>query len=131
MPEIPAAAPALKDAQPAPTPTVDQQRLRDLFADLEADTAQALLSRFIAKAEETITGIDHAKPQPVAELVPQLHQIAGSAAALGASALNQCLGQLEALGKTGEEQAFREGLHDLAPIWAATRQEVSTAVPRA
>lgn len=110
---------------------VDDQRLMELMQDLGADAAGQLLDRFIRETDATLEEIGDYNAHPVGDLVPRLHKIAGSAAVLGAATLHSRLGQLEALGKSGKEAPFREGLADLAPIWAQTRAEMVDMVGRA
>lgn len=120
--------PAVKHcATPTETP-VDEQRMTELVDDLGADVAGMLLARFIAETEETLDDIEDGTDYSVADMVPRLHRIAGSAAALGASRLHRRLGELEALGKRGDESAFRSGLGDLPPLWAATRERMQALV---
>ncbi|SDI98717.1 PAS domain-containing hybrid sensor histidine kinase/response regulator [Lutimaribacter saemankumensis] len=126
---------AMVDAEPqgpaAKIGAVDDQRLRELMQDLGADATGQLLDRFIRETDATLEEIGDSETRPVDDLVPRLHKIAGSAAVLGAASLHSRLGQLEALGKSGEEAPFREGLADLAPIWAQTRAEMVDMVGRA
>ena len=123
--------PAQAPQTSAETGPIDQARLRELMQDLGAEAAEQLLHRFIRETDTTLDDIGKGAPAPVLDLVPRLHKIAGSAAVLGASALHARLGQLEALGKSGKEEAFHEGLAELAPIWADTRQKMVNVMAEA
>ncbi|SDO01884.1 PAS domain S-box-containing protein [Lutimaribacter pacificus] len=127
-PESPLALTDPEPRKPAETGAVDDQRLRELMQDLGADAAGQLLDRFIRETDATLEEIEGCSAQPMGDLVPRLHKIAGSAAVLGAATLHSRLGDLEALGKSGEEAPFREGLAELAPIWARTRAEMVDVV---
>ena len=116
--------------QPAEAGPVDDIRLRELMNDLGTDATEQLLHRFIRETDATLEEIGVGEAQAMGELVPRLHKIAGSAAVLGASTLHSRLGRLEALGKSGKEEPFREELAELAPIWAATRQKMVNVVAR-
>ena len=113
----------LPDARPpVDRPLLDNSVLRNLAADIGADEARSLVSRFMAETESRIALLVESATDagPDTSLVREVHQLAGASGMLGALALHQVLSRIETLCKAGAKAEARAELPALGPLWQAT-----------
>ena len=107
---------------PLPAPEIDLRRLADLRADLGSATADRLLARFLAEADDAVARPSDPEAEPPAEAGRRAHHLASSAAIFGATALRARLNALETACAPEAEPARRDALRrEFAPLWQATR----------
>ncbi|WP_038131485.1 ATP-binding protein [Thioclava indica] len=107
--------------------------LDDLRETLGVEALDGLLARFMREVDETIGYLDDYTDQPLAEIAKKTHQIAGSAASLGAVELRGKLLAIETAAKAADMARLALEIDALPAIWTRTRETMQAerrAAPR-
>ena len=117
--------------QVAPAPTgagaqgaadlVDRTVLDEMRDTVGSETQTALLERFVAEADLTLTELSAGDQQDLTETAAQAHKLAGSAGVMGAVALRVALIAVEDAAKRADRAGSGAAIAALPAIWAATR----------
>jgi CheY-like chemotaxis protein/HPt (histidine-containing phosphotransfer) domain-containing protein/anti-sigma regulatory factor (Ser/Thr protein kinase) len=104
---------------------VDVERLNTMSGEVGADRMALLLDAFVKEADVSVAKISALRPgADKAEVIAQLHQLAGSAAIFGAKSLHGWLQTMEARGKSGDMDSVFANLHQISEIWITTRARI-------
>lgn len=99
------------------------EQLRDTLPDARVD---ALLEGFFAEGAALMTGLSRTGQAAVpADLMAQLHHLAGTAATVGATALLTCLNRAESALKSGNRIESDTALQRLPGVWKNTLDELN------
>lgn len=105
---------------------INTEYLMSLFEDLGNEQLHTLIKKFIHQTDESVVQMlaNDGRNMPLDELVSELHKLAGSAGAMGATQLHRKLSELQTAGKQGNEVYVRDGLASLNNIWRASKAEL-------
>ncbi len=98
---------------------VDPQNLGDLRETIGVEAVDALLERFVGEVQSTIKTLEG--DLPLEEVIRRTHQIAGSAAALGALELRKALVEVENTAKEGDLDAMSQAVGRVSDVWVQTK----------
>lgn len=108
-------------------PTLDRDILDQLSAMLPPDRMAKTLHDFHSEAEVLLATTPHLMTNTDTQtLADGLHKLAGSAAILGASAMQATLSQAEDACLSGRATDLQNHLSDLQSIWQATQQSLAS-----
>ncbi|MEM1360361.1 MAG: ATP-binding protein [Pseudomonadota bacterium] len=102
---------------------VNHRNLADLEAEMGPDRFSGLLRAFISQTDQTVSHLTSVAPGeiPDAELLAEIHRLAGAAATFGATQLHAELNRLEDRGKSGNIDEVWTDLARLKDLWASSR----------
>jgi PAS domain S-box-containing protein len=119
-------APPPTSAKPADdSPILKPEILAQLAEMLPPERFRATLAEFHAEAETLLSPSSRADARrPGPELASQLHKLAGSAAIVGASAMQTTLGHAEAACLSGNQLDLDRHLQHLQVLWEETQADL-------
>lgn len=117
------AEPIAKTAETPPLQHINNRSLRDLEAGMGGDRFSGLLRAFISQTDQTVSHLTSVSQGdiPDAELLAEIHRLAGAAATFGAMQLHAELHRLEDRGKSGNIDEVWADLGTLNDLWASSR----------
>ena len=103
---------------------IDLKRIEELKEQMGVDIFKPLFARYINEAEKMIVDLSEpsAKNQDVSVLIREIHKVAGSSAAFGATEMQKVLNRLEMLGKESDAYTVVSQLGELKEIWDASKK---------
>ncbi len=87
------------------------------------DVFKTLFDRYITEAETMIAGLGepYAKNLDAADMIKEIHKVAGSSATFGAMEMQKALNQLEVLCKKSDTLTVISRLEELKEIWDSSK----------
>lgn len=106
---------------------IDIERIDMMKDQLGEENLSSLLGRFAVEVDDVVGALkaaEHGTPE-VSDLIPQIHKVAGSAAALGVSGIHKQLNLLEIAGKGEAPETMWDGVETLYVIWSQCQKVFS------
>ena len=107
---------------------IDIERIDMMKEQLGEENLHNLLGRFVEEVRDVVGVLQGAEPgqTDVADLIPQIHKVAGSAAALGITGIHKQLNLLEIAGKGDVPDTMWDGLDNLFVVWAQSKDVITS-----
>ncbi|KAF0676155.1 hybrid sensor histidine kinase/response regulator [Profundibacterium mesophilum] len=107
-------------------PLVDRDQLDCLVSALSQHRLSEMIGTFTTESERLIASFAETGKSEMPRLQKQVHNLSGSSAVFGASALHHQLIRMEDACKAGESERLAALAADLAPLWSRTAAAIGT-----
>lgn len=106
---------------PRKTPLVNSEHRHETRATFGEVSYDELVEKFIAEGEALIAQLSETGALSNAQIERHCHQVAGSAAIFGASAMQEHLWAIQAAAKTGDPVAMAMHVSEIGRVWDETK----------